>query len=353
VVVGAGGAPRGAPIPKDTHTAPAGPAPWLLYLTPDESGRAAIMVYKNQKVTTSRAVTETVEGKAVTKFVQEQTERLTATHVLLDSLKPNYITVGGTALTHDQAMKRAKDGVAVLVSADGKPVSKNWLRAIDPDTMIVSSEGLVSPMAPRATTAVPTLAPRLVLLGTGADGKVQVAYNPGAANHGVYSDHMGFARANRVVFINNGQAVMLGEDGGYFNPNATPAATVAPTKTLEDIQLDAYDLTGKRVAKVDALKQLKAGGLVLISGDTRAPDPAYLTMFRSDLLVLVSPELLNVPLGSKRSKPTADAKPAVAPAPAALPAAPAIRLVLPAVLQAAPLKVQPAQAAPPKVAEKK
>ena len=103
------------------------------------------------------------------------------------------------------------------------------------------------------------------------------------------------------------------------------------------------------MSKDDTLKRLKAGGLVLIAGDSRVPDASYLKMFRGDLLVLISPELLNVPTGIK-SKAAGDliVQPGIAPAPA-----PAL-LVRPAVIQAAPFRVQvqPLIVAPAPPAEK-
>ena len=53
-----------------------------------------------------------------------------------------------------------------------------------------------------------------------------------------------------------------------------------------------YDLTGKSVSRAEALKRLKNGGFVLISGDHRLPDDAYLGAFKGDLLVLASPDLV-------------------------------------------------------------
>jgi len=335
LVLGAALAAPGAPVPADADTGRPGPAPWLLYLKPDENGRAQVLIYKNQKVTTTRVVTEVVDGKQVTKHVSEESERLMASYVLLDGLSPapSFTTAAGQKLTHEAVMKRAKGGLVVLVSADGKPVSRNWLRPLNPETVIIAAEGLASPVSPRAAVAVPTLAPRMLLLGTGDDGKVQVAYNPGTnnSNNGYYDN---FGRGGKVIFLGgNAQPVLLNEDGSYSNyNNGNPTAGVAPTKALDDTTFDAYDLSGKRISKPEVLKQLKAGGLVVVAGDNSLPDASYLKIFRSDLIVLVTPELINVPYGSKATKPTATARPA-APAP--------VRLIARPALQALPLKVAP------------
>ena len=185
----------------------------------------------------------------------------------------------------------------------------------------------------------PTSAPRLVLLTTGTNGKVQIAYNPSAdTNNGYYGD-MQFGGRQRVVFFNNGngmQPMFLGDDGSY-NPNPPAVNGDAPVKSLEDTRFEAYDLNGKTVSKEAALKRLKAGGFVLISGDSRVPDASYLKQFRGDLLVLVSPELLNLPTGIKLKPGT--------PAIAAGAIAPAVR-VMRAAPFAVPLKLQPVQELP-------
>ena len=357
LLLGAALAAPGAPLPKDADPAPTGPAPWVFYLKPDDAGHIQILVYKNQKVTQNRQVTETVDGKAVTKIVQETVDRILPNYVQLDATNPKFVSVGGTTLTLETVIKRAKEGLVVLVSADGKPVEKCWLRTVDPETLIVSAEGLASQSAPRATVAVPTAAPRLVLLGLDKDGRVQIAYNPGSGNNNNYNGNMQFARGGvRLVFMNNGAGVeqMFVDDDGNYVKN--PVSAEAPIKSLEDIKFEAYDLNGKTVAKDAAMKRLKAGGFVLIAGDGRIPDASYLKLFRGDLLVLVSSELLNVPTGIKGKGALAG----VIVAPAAIPVQ-AIQLkaalLRPAVIQAVPLRVQPLQEAPvapaPKPAEKK
>jgi hypothetical protein len=330
LLLGAAVAAPGAPIPTDTDAGRTGPAPWVLHLRTDDSGRAQIMVYKNQKVTRSRSVVENVNGKPTTKIVTEEIEQIMPSYVMLDSLNPKFTTAQGTPLSAEQVLKRAKDGMTVLVSADNKPVGKNWLRSVDPETVIVSAEGLISVTAPRSAMYEPmTAAPRLVLLAAGADGKVQVAYNPSTNNGGAY-----MGRGGRMVFLGNGQAVMM--DDEYYYPQQPPANTEAPVKPLEDVKFEAYDLNGKSVPRAEALKRLTAGGYALIAGDSRVPDENFLNRFRGDLLVLVSAELLNVPVGKKGAAPTAvRAVPVPAVVAPALVAAPAQVLVKPA-LRVAP-----------------
>ena len=331
LLLGAALAAPGAPVPATADPAPAGPAPWVLHLKADDNGRAQVMIYKTQKVTQSRAVTETVDGKQVTKVIQEQVERTMPTYVLLDAQNPTLTTAGGSKVLLDNLMKQAKAGIVVLVSADGKPVSKSWLRTVDPETVVVTADGLVSEASPRGIYGAPTAPPRLVLLGTDAKGKVQVAYNPNATNNG--GAYYG-GRGGRM-FINGGQQMFI-DDSGYYSPNVAPSNTEAPVKGLEDIAFEAYDLKGKTVSKAEAMKRLSAGGYALIAGDNRLPAESYLKSFRGDLLVLVSQDLVNVPTGKVKNNGAV-----AAPAPAALPAVRGV-LVKPGIIQAAPLKLAPA-----------
>ncbi|MDB5309145.1 MAG: hypothetical protein JWO38_3347 [Gemmataceae bacterium] len=350
-VLGAALVAPAAPVPRDTNPAPVGPAPWVVYLKADDSGRVALTVYKNLKVTQTRLVTTVENGNPVTKQVQEEVDRLLPSYLVLGDLNARFATAQGTALTPEGVMRRAKDGLVVLVSADGKPVEKAWLRAVDPDAVVVTAEGLVSPVAPRPAVAVPTAAPRLVLLGTGADGKVQVAYNPMPG--GGFGGNVAVGRGGRVVFVNNGgvnQPVFLNEDVS-FTPTVPAVSAGAPVKALEDVTFDACDLTGKLIGREDVLKRLKAGGLVLVAGDNRVPDPAYLKMFRGDLLVLVSTELLTVPGGGVRP---GVARAVALPVPVAPPAllVPAVPLAAPAAVPAGvPVRVlRPVMPARPAVA---
>jgi hypothetical protein len=340
MLLGAAFVAPGAPVPSSADPAPAGPAPWVLYLKVDESQnqRAQIMISKTQKVTQSRAVFENVNGQQVQKIVQEQVERLVNSYVLLDSVNPTLTTAGGMKVSMESLLKRAKTGVVLLISADGKPVSKNWLRAIDSDAIIAVSDSLVSEAAPRSLYASPTTAPRLSLIGTDMKGDAIMPVNPAAKNVNV-----GYGGRGGQMMMANGQMMFFDDAVGYYSPYQNPSNAEAPVKKLNEVELEAYDLTGKAVSKADAMKRLSAGGFALIAGDNRIPDPAFRDQFRGDLLVLVSNELINVPTGKKKTDGSA---PAVRPLPA----------VKPGVIQALPLRVAPALKvvpAPAPVPEKK
>lgn len=140
-----------APIPRDTDPAPVGPAPHAIYLKADFTGQVNVQVHKAQKVTQTRTVNTVENGKPVAKIVKEQIEQPYSIYVSLADIKPKFTTAAGIAVTSEEAMRRAKDGFVLLVSADGKPVEKAWLRALDPGTVIVSADVLVGVGGPRST----------------------------------------------------------------------------------------------------------------------------------------------------------------------------------------------------------
>lgn len=353
LLLGAALSTPAAPIPKNADAAPAGPAPWMVHLKADANGNVQLLLFRMQKYSQAQSVLETVNGKATRKIVRQQVERMGQIYVSLKASNPKCTTAAGVEVPLDSVIAKAKDGVLAFISADGKPVSKCWLRTMDPDAVVLASDGLVSAAAPRSFMLinVSSMAPRLAMLGAGADGKVQIPYNPtidSSNNSNIY-----FARGGRVAFVNNGfgvQQVFYNDAMNQSMPN--PSLAVAPLKPLEKLKFDAYDLTGKRIDRAVALKQLQAGGLALIASDDSAPDLSYLKAYRGDLLVLASPELVNVPTGTKAKggAPALVVRPN-APAPVLLPAvaAPAARILVRPALRVAPLAPPPA----PPPAEKK
>ena len=343
LVLGAALAAPAAPVPRDATPAPASPAPWVLYLKADQNGRIQLMSYKSVKVKGTRTVIENQNGKRIAKTVEEETTQIARTSFLLDERSAKFETAAGSNLNAGQVMKQTRDGIVVLVSADGKPVEKAWLQAVGEDAIVMTADNLSkSELPPVSSMRLSTAAPRLVLLGTDAEGKVKVTCNPNGNRNA--------AAPGRVVFINNGagvQQIVLGGEPLIANPGQV--AVEYKSKALEDVTFDAYDLSGKRVPRETALKRLRAGGLVLISGDNRIPDESYLKLFRGDLLVLVSPELLSVPLNPGvippgQPLPVPVARPVLRLAPALVPARPAL------VVPARPLAVPPKPADAPKPA---
>jgi hypothetical protein len=202
-----------------------------------------------------------------------------------------------------------------------------------------------------------TAAPRLAMFCSDDAGAVKVAVNPnganGYANTVYYNDIGGGFNGGRII---RGRAVMIqnniewdGVDYAMYN-NAPGGPS---TKSLAEVKFDAYDMTGRMVSRKEALKRLQAGGMVLLAGDNRFPDPEYLKAFRDDLLVLVSGEFVfqlgqtnpyDMPVKVAANQPGK-------PAPPAAPAAPVIGVAVPVGnVQIAPAIIKPVKLAPAQVA---
>ncbi len=316
-----------APLPKDTFPAPTGPAPWIVFLKTNPSGQVSLFVYTSQKIKVTKLIAVAVNGQVVNKQVEEEVTRTITSLVTLDSLAASYATAGGTPVPVSEVLKKAEEGIAVLVSADGKPIDKGWLRAAGPASVVLTAAALAGPIAPVPIVPTTTAAPRLALLRTDAEGKVVVACNSNAV------DVMG--RTGARILVANGAGVQAPGVPAAGGVGAT--AVAGPTmKRLDEVKFDAFDLAGKPIAREDALTRLKAGGFVLVMGENRAPDPAYLAPFRGELIVLASPELLVGSSTAIQSQPLNIR---------AVPLVPAVRAV-----PVAPPVAKPGPAAPPPVA---
>jgi hypothetical protein len=325
-----------APVPADTIPTPTGPAPQVVCLKADSNGEVKVHGYTVQKQKYTQSMVTVVNGKQEVKQVErEQTVPLHFNRQLTE-VGGKITTAGGTELTPAAAAQRVAGGAVVLVSADGKPVEKGWLRAVHPETVVIAAESLAGAVLVPPSPNLPTTpAPRLVLLAADADGRVNVAFNAGGAGvPGQYEEQ--FVGRGGVVVV-NGQVL---QRGGYNPGQGAAFGGEYPARPLDDVKFEAYELDGRAVPRADALRRLKAGGLVVIAGDARLPDAEYLKPFRGDLLVLVSSELA--------LPPGANVKPAVR-APAVAPAGrvPAPVQIQPAGLPANGLKLAPVQRAVP------
>ena len=312
-----------APIPRDTVPHTTGPAPYVLAVKGDTNGTVRVVgtILMKVTVTNTHFIIEMkqVNGKQVQQQVQKQVEQDVVTtnyfNKTLADLNGKFMTADGTPLTVAEATGRVKRGATLLASADGKPVAKTWLRAVDGNTVVVVADGLASfQQTWSAGEPYPnTPAPRLAVLGTNDDGKVLVPTATQTANvSGIYY-------GNDVMIRQGfgGRRAFRGEYG-YYPPQ--PTATKVVLKPLADVKFDAFDVTGKRVSKRNALKRLAAGGLVIIAGDSTLPDENYLKAFREDVLVLTGPELvLPVTPVDKTKKKDPNAKPVAPMAPVVRP----------------------------------
>jgi hypothetical protein len=129
-------------------------------------------------------------------------------------------------------------------------------------------------------------APRLLDLNPDPDGKVRVQV----------------VRPQRRKVVVAGGAVR--PDGKPFQPAEEREIEVQVSTRVELSEVKDLTVTtagGREVERAAALKQLAAGGVVVASSDGRKVDPRYLKLFRDDVLVLVSPELV-----PPRTPPAAD-----------------------------------------------
>ena len=63
-------------------------------------------------------------------------------------------------------------------------------------------------------------------------------------------------------------------------------------KDVKDLAITTPE--GKKIDLADAQKKLVGGAYVVLPADGKAISPGYLRMFRGDVIVLTSPELINV-----------------------------------------------------------
>jgi hypothetical protein len=304
-----------APIPADTLPNLTGPAPRVVAVKAQANGQVWITanVYEKRKVKQSYVAIE--NGQQVVKT--QEVDQMVSNYINkpIGDFGGKFATADGTALSAEQATRRLKDGATLLVTADGKPIDKGWLRAVSGDTVVMTAEGLSEAHFLYGSPPYPTTAsPRLAVLGVDGKGVVRLPVNPnGNANGQVYYDDFRGARVirGRAVMVQGGLVESWDDGSSAAGPSTTPPGPDGK-KALADVNFEAYDVTGKLVTRNEALKRLKAGGLVVIAGDNRFPDAEYLKAFREDVLVLTSNELvfppgIPNPYDHPAAKPTAPA----------------------------------------------
>jgi hypothetical protein len=347
----------GAPIPKDAVPNTTGPAPRVVAVKSDTNGSVWItaQVWEKRKVQQQFFAVE--NGKQVMKQQEVEQNVSNYIHKAIGDFGAVFSTADGAALSTEEATKRVKDGATLLVTADGKPIDRAWLRAVEGDTVVMQAEGLAHAhfqynLYNPANSALPTTAsPRLALFCADEAGAVKVAVNPnvGTANgNNVYYEDLGGGQFRGRAIAVQGNFVIDG--GGTVYQQGAAKSAVENRKLLTDIKFDAFDTAGKRIPRAEALKRLRAGGLVLIAGDNRFPDAAYLKAFRDDILVLVSGEFVfpaGMPNPYDMPVKTTGAPPGPGMADPVIRPAPAVRLIAPAAqLRVAPVVIKPVAPAP-------
>ncbi len=145
-------------------------------------------------------------------------------------------------------------------------------------TSFVLSMALAAPVPVAPTTPVAGgPMPQLLELKADASGKIMV-----------------------TVMRTEMQKVVIGQ-GNAVNPNGGAPAVITrevpvtkyATVELGDVkELKVTTADGKRLEVADAVAKLKTGGVVVVSADGKPVSPNYLKLFKDDVLVLASPELV-------------------------------------------------------------
>jgi hypothetical protein len=345
-----------APIPASAPSGNPGPAPRVFALKADASGAVRIIATTPTRITVTQThfVIEQVmvNGAPQQQQVQKQVEQdvVSSTYLnkALSEFQGKFSTAGGLALTVEEAVARVKGGATLLASADGKPVGKQWLAAVSPDTVVMVAEGLEKAQQQYGGGILPTTpGPRLAMIGTDDAGKpvAQCTDNPLNNNGYVYY-------GDNIIF--EGKVRAWGGRGGIYYGNQQQYEGKVITKSLADVPFEAYDRAGKLVPRATALKRLVAGGMVVVAGNNMLPDENYLKAFKEDVLVLVGADLVLpvTPIDqtkkrdpNKKEDPMAQPQPPVKLLPGLRPAIqPAIA---PAVIKRAQVQIAPAVEAVP------
>ena len=139
--------------------------------------------------------------------------------------------------------------------------------------------------APAAREAAPAVAtggqpPRIVEIKPDKDGKVLITVmRPQQIQGGAFG---GIGGAQRPA------------PGGNPGPAIVPIMVNRPQSVeLKDVKdLKITTASGKEVSTEDAIKALAKGGQVVASADGKSVSSEFLKMFKDEVLVLVSPELV-------------------------------------------------------------
>jgi hypothetical protein len=140
-------------------------------------------------------------------------------------------------------------------------------------TMALAAPVPVAPPAPVASGPIP----QLMELKPDANGKIMV-----------------------TVIRTEMQKIVIGQ-GNAVNPNGGAPAVITrevpvtkhatvDLSEVKDLKITTAD--GKKLDVADAVAKLKTGGVVVVSADGKPVSPMHLKLFKDDVLVFASPELL-------------------------------------------------------------
>ncbi|MCS6866473.1 MAG: hypothetical protein RMJ56_15195 [Gemmataceae bacterium] len=162
-------------------------------------------------------------------------------------------------------------------------------------TSFVLSMALAAPVPPPAPTPAPSgPIPQLMELKPDANGKIMV-----------------MVARKEVREIPGGNAVAPGGNAPAVIKREVVTHQMVELGEVKDLTITTAD--GQKVELAEALKALKNGGVVVVSSDGKPVSPAHLKLFKDNVLVLVSPEL--VPALNATTRPGGIVRPPVRPVP--------------------------------------
>jgi hypothetical protein len=171
----------GAPVPPSIPPIPAGTAPRVVELKPDDHGKVTIDIVRTEmrKITLAPAFAPAGGGAqpAPAPATREIAVPIRLKVELADVKDLTITTADGKKLDKEEAIKKLTPGSIVVVSGDGKAVSPTFLKVFKDETLVLASPELVSsPASTGPLRSVPML-PAV----PGQPGAIQVQIVPGGA----------------------------------------------------------------------------------------------------------------------------------------------------------------------------
>jgi len=137
-----------APVPV-APPAPAttGPIPRLMEMKADANGKIMVTITRTsmEKITIGQGNAINPNGAAPVVITREVPVTKMVIVELGDVKDLKIMTADGKKLEVADAVKSLKDGAVVVVSADGKPISPNYLKLFKDDVLVLTSPELTGP----------------------------------------------------------------------------------------------------------------------------------------------------------------------------------------------------------------
>ena len=136
-----------APVPAPAAPVASGPVPRLLELKANADGKVTVTVARTEmvKVTVAQGNAINPNGGAAPAVVTRDVPVTKMVVVELGDVKDLKVTTAdGKKVETADAVKALKGGAVVVVSADGKPVSPNFLKLFKDDVLVLASPELTA-----------------------------------------------------------------------------------------------------------------------------------------------------------------------------------------------------------------